>query len=60
MEDRRTMNVEAPGDSEMRLTLTNEALPSLPLYVSRVRGLKDQAELDAMFAAVELELRNQK
>ena len=47
-----TIHVEAPADSGMRITLTDEALPSLPLYVSRARGFKDQAELDAMFTAV--------
>lgn len=48
-----TMNIEAPEDS-MRITLTDEALPSVPLYVSRVRELEEQPELDAMFEAVAL------
>jgi hypothetical protein len=58
MEDRAmTMNVEARGDSG--ITLTDEGLPSLPLYVSRVREFGEQTELDAMFEAVERELRSQ-
>lgn len=50
-----TMNIEAPEDSGLRITLTDEALPSLPLYVSRVRELGEQPELDAMFEAVALQ-----
>jgi len=52
-----TMNVEASGDSQMHLTLTDEVLPSLPVYVSRVREFGEQPELEAMFDAIELELR---
>jgi hypothetical protein len=42
----------------MRLTLTDEALPPLPLYVSRVREPRGCAELEALLDAVALELRS--
>jgi len=53
-----TMNVEAPGNSRMPITLTDEALSSLPVYVSTVREPQGHVELEAALDAVALELRN--
>jgi hypothetical protein len=54
-----TMNVEAPGESK-RIMPTDEDLSSLPLYVSRLRGIEEQAEVEAMFEAFKLDLRSRK
>jgi hypothetical protein len=48
-----TINIEAPED--WGIMLTDEVLPSLPLYMSKVGGLLDEPEHDAMFEATELE-----
>ncbi len=51
----KVSNTEA---SPICIALTDEALPSLPLSVSKVREPQSHAEIEAMLNAVELEMRS--